>query len=391
VAPSITTALREIDRRHVAKRKWRLESVEYCSSGLAGRFRAVTTRGRSRLSREFYKLTGSDRFIEAGYTAALRRLARVASREPTDWFIAHTQAALPVAAAATRKWDAKLGFDCEDLLSEWGSDADDMVRYIEKKYLPLCNYISVPSRSIAARIVNEYGVKYPVILYNVFPVNLAQGMKPPASRPIGEALRLHWFGQTIGEGRGVEEAILAVTSLRGKVEIHLRGCISEGYRLRLESLANNEGSNARIAFHPPVDHDELIKTIGEFDVGLALERSETLGKSLTASNKLFSYLLAGLAIAATDTPGQREIMNQLPSTGFLYEAGRPELLARGLQHWIDDRKALREAQQAAWAAARDRFCWDIEQEKFLNVLGLPRGEVLEANSLALSTAVPLSE
>ena len=34
----------------------------------------------------------------------------------------------------------------------------------------------------------------------------------------------------------------------------------------------------------------------------------------------------------------------------------------------DDRDELRGAQQAAWDAARERFCWDIEKEEFLRVL-----------------------
>jgi glycosyltransferase involved in cell wall biosynthesis len=372
VAPSITTALREVDRRHVARRNWRLENVDYCPSGLAGKFRAVTIRGRRRLSREIYRLTLSDRFVESGYTAALKRLSAVAAREPASWFIAHAQAALPVAAAAARRWNAKLGFDCEDLLSEVGSDSDNVIRYIEGRYLPLCDYSSVPSQGIAERIAKQYGVKSPLVLYNVFPSNLAQDMEPPASRPITQTLKLHWFGQTIGEGRGIEEALLAIKSLKGKVELNLRGWVSQRYRMMLESLAEKQCSSAKIVFHPPVDHDELIKTMGQFDVGLALERPQNVSCSLTVSNKVFSYLLAGLAIAATDTPGQREIMDQISSAGFLYEAGRPELLAERLQHWIDDRNALRLAQQAAWDAARARFCWDIEREKFFKALSLNR-------------------
>jgi glycosyltransferase involved in cell wall biosynthesis len=277
-----------------------------------------------------------------------------------------------VAAAAARRWNAKLGFDCEDLLSEAGSDSDNVIRYIEGRYLPLCDYSSVPSQGIAERIAKQYGVKSLLVLYNVFSSNLAQDMEPPASRPITKTLKLHWFGQTIGEGRGIEEALLAMKSLKGQVELNLRGWVSERYRVMLESLAGKQGSGAKIVFHPPVDHDELIKTMGQFDVGLALERPENIGYSLTVTNKVFSYLLAGLAIAASDTPGQREIMDQIPSAGFLYEAGRPELLSRGLQHWIDDTNALRLAQQAAWDAARNRFCWDIEREKFFKALSLNR-------------------
>jgi glycosyltransferase involved in cell wall biosynthesis len=106
----------------------------------------------------------------------------------------------------------------------------------------------------------------------------------------------------------------------------------------------------------------------QFDVGLALERSEPSNYALTTTNKIGSYLLAGLAIAATDTAGQREMLGDTPSAGFLYPSGKPELLAAGLQTWMKDRNALRVAQQAAWDVARAKFSWNIEAEKFLRVL-----------------------
>jgi len=105
----------------------------------------------------------------------------------------------------------------------------------------------------------------------------------------------------------------------------------------------------------------------EFDVGLALERPDNGGYSRTVTNKVFSYLLAGLAIAATDTPGQREIMGQIRSAGFLYHAGDARGLADGLRKWLNDHNALRKAQQAAWEAARLKYCWDLEKDKFLRL------------------------
>ncbi len=45
-------------------------------------------------------------------------LFRLATSKPADWFIAHTQTVLAVAARAARQCNSRLGFDCEDLLSE---------------------------------------------------------------------------------------------------------------------------------------------------------------------------------------------------------------------------------------------------------------------------------
>jgi glycosyltransferase involved in cell wall biosynthesis len=256
------------------------------------------------------------------------------------------------------------------LLAELGADPPEIVRHIERKYLPACNYVSVPSQAIAKRLQEANAIPAPVLLYNVFPRSLADSIPAPAERPTKSTLRLHWFGQTIGPGRGVEDAVEAVKLIGPGVELHLRGVISGEYRATLTDLARQPDAPANIFFHPQIDHDDLIRSLADFDVGLALERPENGNYLRTVSNKMFSYLLAGLAVVATDTLGQREVMGQIPSAGFLYPAGEPGALAAGLRRWQEDTQARLAAQQAAWDAARQRFCWDIEQLAFLRALGV---------------------
>ena len=113
-------------------------------------------------------------------------------------------------------------------------------------------------------------------------------------------------------------------------------------------------------------HDELINSFDQFHVGIASEATENGGYARTATNKVFSYLLAGLAIAASATQGQQEIMEQTPRAGFIY--ADLDQLAAGLKRFARDREALREAQIESWKVAREKFCWDVEQEKFLGLL-----------------------
>jgi len=266
---------------------------------------------------------------EHGYSAALFEQRRMASRASADWFIAHAHAALPVAAAAAKKWQARLGFDCEDLLSERQTDPSALVRLIEGNYLAKCDYVSVPSQTIADSLKRDYGIKPPVVLYNVFPLSLANGMCPPQQRIRNGPIKLHWFSQTIGAGRGIEDAISVCGMFKDEVELHLRGSVSPGYENELRALSAS--ANVKVKLHPQVDHDHLIRSMDQFDVGLALERDQNIGAALTVSNKIGSYLMAGLAIAATDTPGQREVLDQVPAAGFLYPSGKADLLADGLK------------------------------------------------------------
>ena len=369
VAPSIMKSLALKDQRHIANRKWRLNTVNFCPQGISGRLRSISVRGRRKLAQPLFKASRRPSLADHGYVTALSELTKLAASETADWFIAHAQAALPVAAKAAQKWNAKLGFDCEDLLSEMDSDRSANVLSIERRYLPNCQYVSVPSEAIGHRLVEEHGIAAPVTLYNVFPNKLADGLKPPSARTANR-IRFHWFGQTIGEGRGIEEAIVGLNKLSEPTELHLRGFVNDAYCASLKTLAKSSGDLLSVFFHPQIAHDELIQSMGQFDVGLALERPANVAYALTVTNKVFSYLLAGLAVAATDTPGQKEVMDQIPSAGFVYPAGQPEMLARGIQKWLAEPDSLRRTKQGAWGAARERFNWDHEKQRFLNALGI---------------------
>jgi glycosyltransferase involved in cell wall biosynthesis len=223
---------------------------------------------------------------------------------------------------------------------------------------------------MADYLAEAYNIPRPTVLYNVFPLSLAEGLLRPQQREPHAKLRLHWVSQTLGSDRGLQDVFEACAGLADQVEIHLRGRASEQRKEEQMALAQRWRVAACVKFHPLIDHDELIRSMAEYDVGLALERPQNRNYSMTVTNKVFSCMLAGLAIAATETPGQREVLNQAPGAGFLYPAGDAKSLRTTLEIWIRDREKLRQAQEAAWDAARARFCWEIEQVGLVRLLGV---------------------
>lgn len=357
------------DEKLVASRHWRLQVASILRSPWPNRLRAIPNRLRRGAAAKEFQRSGKCDAAEHALCEAAPQLLRLALTEPADWFIAHTQTVLGVAAKAARHYGSHLGFDCEDLLGENGQAAPEMAQAVERAYLPACDYITVTSRAMQARLQQQYSIAPPTVLYNVFPLALAAKLLPPQQRPHSPALRLHWIGQTAGPGKGLEEAVEAASLAEGGVEIYLRGNPAAGFGVKLSSLAQERG--VPIKFLPHVHHDDVLATMGEFDIGLGLERTSDSNYSLTVTNKVFSYMLAGLAIALTDTPGQREVFEQAPTAAFIYPCGRPELLAARLRQWRDDRLALRAAQCASWQAARARFSWEREKPRYLQLLETP--------------------
>ncbi len=371
-----TRAAAEADERLLARRSWRLQRLDHPRVDWVSPdvfrpqwLRSILVRGRRRLAQEAFRQIRTTTLGEYTVCACYPELRRLACSEPADWFIVHTQPALPAAAAAARRWNAKLGFDCEDLLAETGDRFCEANRLIEQKYLRQCDYVTATSNAMATHLADTYHVSTPVVLYNVFPLSLAEGLLPPRQREPHAKLRLHWVSQTIGQDRGLQDVFEACAGLADQVEIHLRGRASEQEKNQQMALAERWGLAASLTFHPVIDHDELIRSMAQYDVGLALERPQNRNYNLTVTNKIFSYMLAGLAVAATDTAGQREALEQAPGAGFLYPAGDAKSLRAGLEVWIRDREKLQEAKETAWDAARTHFCWEIEQAKLIRLLG----------------------
>jgi glycosyltransferase involved in cell wall biosynthesis len=377
VCPGSSRASADADARLLARRSWRLQRVDSARADWLPseafrpeRMRSVFVRGRRRLAEAAFHSFNATKLAEFSVCASFAELRKLAAAEPADWFVAHTQPALPIAAAAARRWNAKLGFDCEDLLTETGDRFCEANRLIEQKYLRQCDYVTATSNAMADYLAGTYNIPRPTVLYNVFPLSLAEGLLPPRQREPHAKLRLHWVSQTIGPDRGLQDVIEACAGLADQVEIHLRGGVSQHQKTELTLLAERRGVAECMKFHAIIDHDELIRSMAEYDVGLALERPQHRNHRLTAANKVFSYMLAGLAIAATETPGQREVLSKAPGAGFLYLAGEAKTLRTALEIWIKDREKLRQAQEAAWDVARARFCWEIEQAGLVQLLGV---------------------
>ncbi len=313
-------------------------------------------------------------------------LARKAADQRAELYIGHFSAGLAAAGWAARRTGALLAFDAEDFHLGEGAPTtlQRAIGAIQDRYLPGCAYVSSSSEAIGAELKALYPALRPITLYNVpalddFPAGTAAG----ASRNPG-LLSLYWVSQTIGLDRGLQDAIRAMALLEKPVELHLRGTCAAGMEKELRSLASGLEVEASLHFHPRLPPWELPADAAQHDVGLALEQPVSLNRDLCATIKLFVYLSAGLAIVATATTGQREVLSQAPAAGALYPPGDHVALAAILRRWQEEPEALAEARRASLDAARTRFNWERESRKLMAVVeevlqGGKRGDMSGAN------------
>jgi glycosyltransferase involved in cell wall biosynthesis len=100
-------------------------------------------------------------------------------------------------------------------------------------------------------------------------------------------------------------------------------------------------------------------------VGLALEQPFIVNRNLTVTNKILQYLNAGLAIVASDTAGQREVLARQPEAGVIVELHETTRFAETLDSLLADRTALSRRQAAARKLAEDAYCWEREAPRLL--------------------------
>ncbi len=289
---------------------------------------------------------------------------------PADLYIAHNLGALPAAAAAARRHGARLGFDAEDYHRGQAPKGDTAARALaaacEERYLPECDYVTAASPGIAEAYAGLSRTR-PLVVLNVCP--LADWPAAPVPSR-GGPLRLYWFSQTIGRDRGIEAVIRAMGVLAPlPIELHLRGVWPPGFASTLQAVAHVAGAPwERVVRHDPAAPGEMVRLAAEFDVGLATEPGHTENADLALSNKIFTYLLAGVPVLATATTAQAELAPAFGDAAALAPVGDAQAIASALRGWIERPAELAAARQAAWQLGTTRYNWDLEQVKFLDAV-----------------------
>lgn len=341
------------------------------SPGGANKLLYHYTRVRYRLSRVLVKVPGlSSLFFLSSAGRCTVELAARAKSVSADLYIAHNLAALPAAVIAAKKNKARSGFDAEDLHRFEISDqpADPEVRLktaIEDKYLPAVDYMTASSPLIAQYYESLYRHRVPVIL-NVFPRS-----RKEFRNTTDTVLHLFWFSQTVGLNRGLQDILKALALLGNyKIDFHIIGNYSEEVKSALMQLHNSAAGadQHRLIFHGTMPPDELLNIADRFDIGLATEPGFSLNNKLALSNKLFTYLRAGLAILVSDTPAQKQFMEEHPATGKTYPIGNALVIAGHIRAYLEDRDLLLSARKSSYDLAKEKYNWETEQEKLIDII-----------------------
>jgi glycosyltransferase involved in cell wall biosynthesis len=304
-----------------------------------------------------------------GYPA----LRRAALKQNADLYIAHSESGMAVAAELLRG-GARVGVDMEDWFSEdllpnaRRGRPIRLLRSLERALLTRGAYAVCPSYAMSIALAQEFGCPPPAVVYNAFPCSDRRMIDGTHKDRIGHNVRsIHWFSQSLGPGRGLEDLMAALPLVKGTAEIHLRGHPVDGFQTWLANHVPDRW-RSRIWTHDLVSNEELMSRVAEHDIGFAGEMTYCRSRDLTISNKILYYLLAGMAVVASNTTGQREVAEKAPNAVLLYHSGDPVELAAQLDTLLGSPESLECSKVSALRAAKLTFCWEHQERTLLKAV-----------------------
>lgn len=360
------TELAARDRELLASERFRYTPVvDLTQPGFASSLRRLYFRMRTRAATLVFDAFGHESPWQLGYAAGA--LLRAARARNADLYVGHTELGL-AAAGALQRSGRRVAVDMEDWYSEdllpeaRARRPCRLLRQLERDLLRGGACASCPSRAMSAVLVDVYGCRPPVPIYNAFSWDDRETTdgdyrdRQPSGPP-----SVHWFSQTVGPGRGLEDLFAALNHVERPYELHLRGRPTAGFDDWLTATVDPR-VRARTVLHDIVPPQQLLSRIAEHDIGFAGEMLYARSRDLTVTNKILHYLLGGLAVIASDTAGQREVAEQAPGAVSLYPSGDPVALAARLNGLLDATDRLHCAKEAALRAAQSVFCWERQEE-----------------------------
>jgi len=362
------------DKEFCKTKSWQVIQINMVKDNLRGCVTWFFMALRQKVFFELSKIFKNDlRIAGEAYCRGYSSLLRKALNCKTDFYIAHTQAALPIAARAAEQRGVRFGFDCEDLNAEANADGGrhplirKNIRLLEQNYLLKAASVTAASTPMAEYLSKQYVISLPTVIHNVFPKSELKDILEPLRRPHNKRVSMVWISATIGQGRGLEMAIEAMKRLPD-CELHIFGrFVDRDFEIKFKKNITQSMTNS-VFIHEVIPNLSMLRGISQYDVGLALEDGSCPNLGLTLTNKFFIYLQAGLTVAASDVSGQRSFIEKHPQIGFLIMPNNSDAFCEKILEYYTDREKLAKGKQSAWELGMEKYNWEHDKQIFLKAV-----------------------
>lgn len=294
-----------------------------------------------------------------------RKCHSVIHKSPADVYHAHDLPTLPIACRAARKFGGKVVYDSHELYLECGHTAP-LVRHwrrVEEQLIHRADAVFTVCDSIGEELQQRYGVPMPTILRNCCEATTTRIGEDltRAATGIASHTPVVLYQGGFAHGRGLTNLIRATHYIDDAAVVFMGWGAVES---ELKSRVRAEGLQDRIYFIPPAPQSELLSWSAGAEVGVIPYQAVRLNNFYSCPNKLFEYINAGIAVAASGFPELARIIETY-QVGRTFDPESPEDIGRTVNEMLHDRDALAQMQRNSQAAAR-QLNWRVESEKLVS-------------------------
>ena len=220
---------------------------------------------------------------------------------------------------------------------------------MEREMIGRADHVVTVNPFIAELLEKTYRLpRTPAVVMNCPPL-----AEEEAGRTAGAPVRVLYQGR-LQAYRGLEELVLAFAAVEGgTLTVSGDGPLQGG----LQALAESAGLGEKVRFSGRFARDEGMQVVGVCDIGVIPYKPVNLNNTYASPNKLFEYMMGGLALATSDLPFLSSVV-KAEKAGIVFQSLEPPRIARDLNRLIDDPRSLQRFRAAARAAARERYHWD---------------------------------
>lgn len=302
-------------------------------------------------------LPGLDEWLHGRCEPYLPALRAAAASVRPDLWLANDWLTLPVVAPLAKAQGVPFLYDTHEFATEefaqnwkWRSVVQPVVRAIEARHVRAAAGITCVSDGIGEALEALYRLPVrPLTIRNMPPYEAIP------YRRTSEPLRVLYHGIVI-PGRALEETIASVAQWRPGRTLTIRGPGAAHYVDGLRALAAAHGVSDRITFAPPVPVTDLVRAASDSDLGLFALPGHSAQNRFVLPNKLFEYVMAGLAVCVSDLPEMRALVER-HGLGRVFAQVTPEGIAQAVNAM--DADAIDAGKRSALAAARE-LNWEAE-------------------------------
>lgn len=176
----------------------------------------------------------------------------------------------------------------------------------------------------------------------------------------GDVVKVIYLG-ALGDDRYTHELIAAGRAMVGKIELDLVGFATPEVWADLEwRYGRQPAPNVRLL--PPVPYEGIPALLEAYQIGIALYKNTNLNNYYCAPNKVYDYLMSGMAVIANDYPGLHRVLEGGQLGACLSEV-TPAAFEAAVERIVAERRWENITEEV-----RRKYCWEAQERRLIEMV-----------------------